>query len=204
MGRTKWSLLAGLGMMATVLAPSVFAGLEVLPTSSHYWGMRQDGNVRIEFAVYDTQGNNEFASAGFAAPGDGRYTYVYQLFNTSASSEFDIEYFQVNMGLGAVTSQEQIGSADDLAGGIASTDAYFDTTMTKGAWEFEDASLVVGKHSAFLIISSDQDWVVGQYSLTQSSDFPVPGGDPNVPEPMTLMLMAAGGLGLLSRRNVRS
>jgi len=206
MGGLKWGVSAGLVMIAVLSAPVVYAGLEVLPESTHYQGWRVDDDVRIEFAVYDTLGGNEFAATGFDAPSEGRYTYVYQLFNDSESGDFDVEYFQISgIGPGAIDSHEQIGSADDLSGGISSTDAYFDVSLTKGAWEFEDATLIMGKHSVFLVISSDHDWVVGQYTLQRSSDFPVPGGgDDEVPEPMTLVLTGLGGLWLLKGGRGRS
>ncbi len=206
MSALRWGMSACVLMVLVLFLSSAQAGLEVLPTSTHYQGLRLDGDLRIEFAVYDSQGGNEFAQAGFAAPGEGRYTYVYQLFNQNNGVNGGVEHFQVSgIGLGAVTTQEQIGSADDLAGGIAATGAYFDASLTKGAWEFENGTLVVGKHSVFLIISSDNDWVAGQYTIQLASDIPVPGGDDNeIPEPATLIFTALGGLALLGRRGMRS
>jgi hypothetical protein len=190
-------------MMAMVLAPAAQAGLMYLPTSSHYQGFINDGVYRIEFAVYDTQGGNEFAEYW---SGPGQYTYVYQLFNNSGSANMDIELFKISgIGLGAINSQEQIGSVDDPAGGVESTDAYFDVSLTVGSWEFADATLIAGKHSVFLVLSSDHDWVKGQYTILPASDFPVPGDDGGeIPEPMTLAFLAMGGLGLLGCRRVQS
>ncbi|MBE0535134.1 MAG: PEP-CTERM sorting domain-containing protein [Phycisphaerae bacterium] len=205
MGKLNWGVPAGLITIAVLLTAGAYAGLEVLPESTHYQGSQIQGNYRIDFAVYDTQGGNEFAAQGFVAPGEGRYTYVYQLFNISGAANFGIEYFQISgISQGAVSNQSQIGSADDLAGGIAAEDAYFDASLTKGAWEFENGTLIVGKHSAFLVISSNNDWAAGGYTIDRSSEFPVPGGDGNeVPEPMTLLLLGMGGFGLLGSRRSR-
>jgi len=195
----KRKVSAVLVLVALITGPNAFAALEVLPSSSHYQGVRTDGDLRIEFAVYDTLGGNEFATAGFAAPGVGRFTYVYQVFNGGDAA---VALFQVmGIGQGAVNSPSQIGSVDDNAGGIPTERQYFDAALTKGSWEFADSTLIKAKQSVFLVISSNNDWVSGQYAVQRSvPDFPVP----EVPEPATLLLTAVGGLGLLARKRFRS
>ena len=69
--------------------------VRMLPESSHYQGFvwyneeweRGLGDTtllrgRIDFAVYDTLGENgnEFAAAGYDAPGDGQYIYASQIY----------------------------------------------------------------------------------------------------------------------------
>ena len=85
-------MLAGLFIVPVLLVQSVWAGLDFLPESSHYQGRAYKGvsgdRVRVDFAVYDTLGGNEFANAGFAAPGDGQFTYVYQVFNEVEDEDF--------------------------------------------------------------------------------------------------------------------
>lgn len=184
----------------------------ILPASSHYQGrsyfsiVTQGGFLsgRVEFAVYDTQGGNEFAAAGFTAPGTGQYTYAYQIFNDDPASNTVLEYFSVlGIGAGAIANPaDDIGSVDDTAGGIDPTAVYFapfdpQVGPENAIWEFEGGVLDEGDHSFFLILSSDHDFTKGTYSLVKSTDSGAP--IPN-PEPGTMALLGVGAAMTLIRR----
>lgn len=187
--------------------------LTILPESSHYQGRRyyrtQDGLLsgHIDFAVYDTADadGDEFASAGFTAPGSGQYIYAYQIFNDEGDIYAALEYFSISgIGEGAIDDiLTDIGSVDDESGGIDSTAYYFGphdagTGPDEAVWEFEGDILEAGKHSFFLALSSDHDYTTGTYTVTKStvSQAPVPN-----PEPSTIALLGVGGaLTLLRRR----
>ncbi len=208
---TRKVVLGSLLLAVTLLVQNTTATiLTVLPASSHYQGgtdyyeVTTSGKILtgyIEFAVYDTLGDNgnEFANAGFTTPGTGQYIYAYQIF-CDQYTESAIDYFAI-FGLDQKPldiDKTSIGSQDDLAGGIASTDEYFNTSYTKGIWEFEgDAALSATDHSWFLVLSSDRDWVKGTYTMRRSDDLPAP---PDVPEPNVLTLLGLGGAILLRRQ----
>jgi len=199
----KRFMLVGLFVVPVLFVQSAWAGLEFLPTSSHYQGSTYKGvpgdRVRVDFAVYDTLGGNEFADAGFAAPGDGQFTYVYQVFNEVDDSTFSIDLFRIFEiePAGIVDPKaNQISSEDDLAGGIAADSQYFNPSFTNGMWEFEQGALIQGEHSWFLTLSSDRDYVAGNFVINSPGDeVPIP-----VPEPATMILIGIGSAILMARR----
>jgi len=211
-----------------------------LPASSLYSGYTYYGEEvettggtsymqgRIDFAVYDTLGGNEWVygddgiegtqyDTGFENPGNGQYVYVYQIFNDyEGYSEVPIESFSI-FGLdGAEISvdADSVGTQEDPMGGQDASDTSLsDTTVT---WNFSyagtDYTIGTDEHSFFLIFSSDYSWVKGDYSLAAyDPDIPVaPAGDgidttgssmpPNIPEPLTVALLGLGGLVALAKR----
>jgi hypothetical protein len=185
------------------------ATLTLLPESSHYQGrsyfrtMTSDGILsgRVEYAVYDSLGGNEFALTG----GTGRYTYAYQIFNDGDDTASPLEYFSIlGIGEGAINDMAtDIGSVDDNSGGgIDATAMYFgvhdaNTGPDKAIWEFEDGVLAIDAHSFFLVISSDFNYSTGTYSVLQSTSPQTP--IPN-PEPGTLALLGVGSMLTLLRR----
>ncbi|RKY07572.1 MAG: hypothetical protein DRP66_06420 [Planctomycetota bacterium] len=201
MAFVKRVMLAGLFIVPVLLVQSAWAGLDFLPTSTHYQGSTSksvsgmEGLVQVNFAVYDALGGNEFAASG-----DGRFTYVYQVFNEIADDDFSIDLFRVfEIDPAAISGNDQISSEDDLAGGIGTTAEYFNSSLTDGIWEFEGGALIKGKHSWFLTISSDYDWVKGDFSIyapEPDDDLPVP----EVPEPATMILLGIGSAVLAARR----
>ncbi|MHC4643636.1 MAG: hypothetical protein ACYS32_18495, partial [Planctomycetota bacterium] len=139
----------------------------ILPASSYYQGrsyfrtVTSDGILsgRVEYAVYDTEGGNEFAQANFTTPGTGRYTYVYQIFNDGDDTATPLEYFSVlGIGEGAIYDMvTDIDSVNDNSSGIDATAMYFgvhdaNTGPDKAIWEFEADILATDAHSFFLVI----------------------------------------------------
>ncbi len=196
---TRKVILGSLLLGVMLLVQSTTAA--ILPTSSHYQGstsyyeVTNSGKVLtgyIDFAVYDTLGSsgNEFANAGFTVPGSGQYIYAYQIF-CDQYSESSIDCFAV-FGLEQKSlnvDKTSIGSQDDLNSGIQSSRQYFNTSYSKGIWEFEENVLSATKHSWFLVFSSSRDWVKGTYTMTKSDDdLPAP----EVPEPNMLLLIGLG------------
>ncbi len=187
----------------------------IMPPSSHYQGrsyfrtLTSDGILsgRVEYAVYDTLGGNEFAQTGFS--GTGQYTYVYQIFNDGDDTVSPLEYFAIfGIGEGAIYDMAtDIGSVDDSSGGINATAMYFgvhdaNAGPDSAVWEFEaDNNLEIDAHSFFLVISSDYDYTTGTYSITKSTSpyVPLP-GDAHTPEPGTLALLGLGSMVTLLRR----
>jgi hypothetical protein len=184
------------------------ATLTLLPESSHYQGrsyfrtLTEDGILsgRVEYAVYDSLGGNEFALTG----GSGRYTYAYQIFNDGDDTASPLEYFSIlGIGEGAIFDQvTDIGTVNDDSGGIDATAMYFsvhdvDTGADKAIWEFEDGVLAIDEHSFFLVISSNYNYSAGTYTVIKSTSPQTP--IPN-PEPGTLALLGVGGMLTLLRR----
>ena len=191
-----FSLLAA----ATLFAQNATATL----TSSYYDGSTYyyTGGLhgRIDFAVYDDR-DEYFTVNGLEAPGTGDYVYAYQIFQdswvSSALSSFSI------LGIEGAPV-DGIDSHDDQSDGIASTDEYF--TASEGVWEFQNEHgqgiLSAGEHSWFLVLSSDTDWVVGEYEIKAAGDLPVP--LPDLPEPAMITLLAIGGALMMRMRRRKS
>jgi len=210
-------------LLSSLLAVILFAQdadatlVRMLPESSHYQGFvyyneqwengfgdTEHLRGRIDFAVYDTQGENgnEFTAAGYDTPGDGRYIYAYQIFNNYFGySEADVAYFAA-LGIDmAYVDVYAIGSQQDPAEGVEPTEEYFSDQDHDGVGEavwdfglFNEDLILAGKHSWFLAFSSDLDWVRGDYEIRgpEPGDFPVP-------EPAALTFLSIGGAMLLRR-----
>lgn len=224
--RIIWlSLLITMAMLASQTWAGLIPGESLLPASSLYDGHTYysekvettTGTLymqgRIDFAVYDTLGGNEWVKAGkneptpWSNPGSGRYVYAYQIFNDYQNvSEVAIEAFSIFGLNGAQISIDQtsVQTEVDPAGGQDAYDTTFsDTTVS---WNFTynsslgDYTIGTTEHSYFLIFSSDQNWVKGDYSLTAyEAATPMPGSGinangSNVPEPTTVALLGIGGL----------
>lgn len=183
-------------LLATALGQNASATL----TSSHYYGSTfyntDDGlSGRVDFAVYDSRGEYE-SLYGLTAPGTGDYIYAYQIFHDFGLNS-TLAYFAIfDIGEAPV---DGIGSQDDLSGGIASTDEYF--TASEGVWEFQNEQgegiLFAGEHSWFLVLSSETDWVKGDFEVRPAEPWvPVP----EIPEPCTLTLFGLGGAMMFIRR----
>ena len=191
-------MLAGLFIMPVLFVQSSWAGLDFLPDSSHYQGRAykdwSGDRVRVDFAVYDRDAGNEFETSG-----EWQFTYVYQVFNEIDNEDFSIDIFRIfEIEPGAISEIDQISSQDDQEGGIATDFQYFNPSFTNGIWEFEEGTLVQGEHSWFLIISSNSDYIVGDFSILSDPDEEVP--IPSLPEPATLILICVGSFILMAKK----
>lgn len=203
MRATAKILLAGFVIAVTLFGLDASATF-LLPDSSYYEGSTyydfttDDGFLRgrIDFAVYDTLGGNEFLNAGYEAPGDGQFIYVYQIFNDYPLSDEAVAYFTL-LGI-SETAIDAIGS-EDPGSGVEPSDAY--CALSEAVWEFDDGLIYAGEHSWFLILTSNNGWVPGEYEIkmAEDSDLPVP----DVPEPATFAMFAAaaGAIILKKRKN---
>jgi hypothetical protein len=198
--------MKGIKLLSLLFVAALFvqnAAATMLPYSSHYQGRSYFGDAgvtgHIDFAVYDKEGpnGNEWTDAtGFAAPGDGRYIYAYQIFNNTDSADA-VKFFTI-MG---VDEHKLIGietmNTQFVPEGVAPTDYYTNPDKTEATWEFAGGILVADKYSWFLIFSSTHDWTEGRYDMSP------PGGDivpaPN-PEPCTLALLGLGSAMLFAKR----
>lgn len=192
-----------IGFFSLLVAATLFAQNAVATlTSSHYYGSTYyhtpDGlHGRIDFAVYDDR-DEYFTLNGLQAPGTGDYVYAYQIFHDSWVSSAVASFAILGIAGAPV---DGIDCHDDQSGGIASTDEYF--TASEGVWKFQNEHgqgiLFAGEHSWFLVLSSNTDWVVGEYEIRAADDFPVP-----IPEPATIALLGIGGAMAICARRRKS
>jgi hypothetical protein len=200
-------------MLGVLAVSTVHAGMSptYLPTSSYYEGWHSfSENVngesltgRVEFAVYrGTEADDAISTTGYA--GEADYVYAYQVF-VDQQSDAALTYFAVTGVDPTAVDSDGIGTMEDFAAtGIEPGDYGFNADQTKGIWEFNNATIIQGEHSWFLFIYSNYDWTAGdiQVQSVYDDDIPVPeGGNDNVPEPMTLVLLAGGALLTLRRRS---
>ena len=178
--------------------PTAWAVLTNLPGTgeegSIYSGASNILGPVIEFAVFDSQNANYNGINGIELDEQGRYVYVYEIFNYAVSQ---ITYFNIyGIGEGAVDdSQDNIGTVDD-GDGVDAESSYFNSDFTKATWVFGEGTLVYGQDSVFLVMYSDNPWVPGTYDFATDDEFPVMDDDEdiNVPEPGTLILLSLGTL----------
>jgi len=186
------------------------AGAAILPYSSHYQGRSYypEGGANtghIDFAVYDTLGvhGNEWTGAGFDAPGADQYIYAYQIFNYVGAA---IEHFTISgidpghelIGIDTMNSRDPWVNYLLITAGVAPTNEWPNTNLdeTEAKWEFAGGGIAAGEYSWFLVFSSDNDWVPGEYEVQPAGGFPVQGN----PEPCTLALLGIGSVILFTRR----
>jgi hypothetical protein len=190
------------------------AAATILPYSSHYQGRSYFDNAgvtgHVDFAVYDTLGTygNEWAGAGFAAPGSSQYIYAYQIFNDAGSADA-IEFFTIMgiddpptphdlEGIYTMNMQNPWEYYIFITEGVAPTNSFPKTNLgeTRATWEFAGGILFAGEYSWFLIFSSAHDWVQGKYQMDTAGGFPITG----TPEPCTLALLGLGSAILFAKR----
>lgn len=194
-------------MIPVLLAAAVAqAGLTNLPNTgedgSIYSGISSVLGPQIEFAVFDRENAAYNGINGIDVEDQGRYVYVYEIFNYTFS---EISYFNIyGIGEGAIDSDEDIGTLDD-GDGVDAESYRFNSDYTKATWIFGEGTLVSGKDSVFLIVTSNNSWVAGTYDFKIDDEPPVPDesdSEPAAPEPATLMILSLGGF-LAFRKSVK-
>lgn len=205
-------------LLLLLAAGTVQAGLTMLPDSSYFNGststiFKSLGNGkfisgRLEYTVYDTQANpDEFTGLGGAtAPGSGRYLYAYQLFLNSSNAfgaAAGIDYFAINGISKSVLDNATIGYTIDGAGGGQTPTAYsFSYTGNdddnKAIWDFSEEEIAAGSWSVFLLFRSDYTPQWTTFDVVRQDSGDVVG--PEIPEPVSLLLLSAGVAFLRRRR----
>jgi len=202
-------------LFVVMFASNAFAVLYELPNSSFQGGAWNGESTYsdngfhavVQYSVYDTDGGNELVEAGYVTPedgiGNGRYIYAYQVFNANSDTTKDIGYLKLFGAAGrTLTGGEMsglIGSHKDPTNateqGKKPSSGEFDDTEKKISWKFLSDSaggdfgvIGQGRHSYFLIFSSNSAPVWGNYEIKPPQE-----GVP-VPEPAMIVLFGTGGL----------
>ncbi len=206
----KFGLLALL-LVATLLAQSSSATL--LPPSSYAYAQGNwegtkyfdidagDLHGYVSYSVYDTDqlnwdGEKYLGTVVDDAGMDGQYIYAYQVHNDTFSSLGDILHFQVLDEDGKDldgSSINDISALEDTPNSGLEPSIY----SPIGIWKFVDsAAIIAGQHSWFLVLTSDFEPVVGNYTMTVQGEQ----GSPPIPEPGTIALLGLGGAVILRRK----
>jgi|GEM_PF-6674927 len=196
-------------LLTAVLAIASIAGAAPTLLTSGQTGYRAylstDGQslmyVNIKFFVWD-QSTGAFAGA----PGTEQFVYQYIVENRS-DSELAID--KVSFVAAAGAGMSSIGTAW-LVDGIDATPA-INSTATEESADFAfnltgdlangKAPLAAGKSSYQLLLTSDNTYTSGEAIVTgglPESDLIVP--DSQTPEPVTVLLLGLGGLGIVTGR----
>ena len=178
-----------------------------LPSSSFdggKWGgydTYSDGaglNVEVVFNVY-TASSGEFTWGGqVSMPSTDPYIYVYQIFNSSGSSESVKSFSLLNSDKSAVASSlmHQTCSQTDGSGGI-SPDPSVSATPGVWVWSAGVGYLLAGDHSWYLVYSSNYAPTTGDFTVNTDSPTtpPVP-----TPEPCTMALFGIASVLYAAKR----
>jgi len=204
-------LFCGLLIVATLFARTASATY-YLPDSSYEGGAWQGSstyekngfNVLVDFAVYDTGNLPEFADETALAEQlnlAGQYIYAYQIFNHRDDIYEEIAYFGIldidEQQIDEALIKNDTGSYDDGSGGVAPTPEDSEIQGT-WVWTFDGGYISAGEHSWFLVFSSDNTPIVGDFEIwgpKEEGDLPAP-----IPEPTTIILLGVGGLIAVSTR----
>lgn len=188
-------------LAACILSIPAFAGLTRLPepADGKTFGTGFYQGTRLDYAVYDTTLPAD-ALKFDNAPGQGRYVYAYQLFNSSNSSA--IGFLSLHgIEEGAIAAASDVGSIED-DNGVAPTDRFLNAKKTVATYAFGNTGLSIGKNTWFLTIRSDGKPKIGSFTFAppSDSDIVVPDADTTVPEPATMSLLLLGAVSMLRKR----
>ena len=170
-------------------------------------------NLHIDFAVYDTEmlddgDEYDLVTALVEDKGlTGRYIYVYQVLQpTNGSDAEDVGYFDLLRDGETFNGTDVDSIADDF--GFISDDWEVGEEPAENinipvGWRWDASNpLSAGEHSWFLAYSSNFAPVIGSYEIKppDSRGVPVDGDSPDVPEPITLVLLGSGGAMIFANR----
>jgi len=163
----------------------------------------------VAFTVYDTTNLVLPGETALAAVWDkpGQYIYAYQIWNDDDvlnEAVLSFAVFNKTSGVPLDVDLENIGSIEDtpaLGSGVEPTGVDLTVGNLEAIWEFRgegvnEAILLAGDHSWFLMFSSNSSPVVGNFRI----EAPPEGELPVSPEPGTLMLLGLGGTLILTKR----
>jgi hypothetical protein len=183
-------------------------------STDYYFDDTETGMVlsgTIEFAVFDT----EVDSFAITPPGDGRYVYVYQIWNDDDEGDFQetVGYFAVLLEgapVDGIGSDKLINDTEAMEPSESRFDSYdgdaefwfklFDPQQGLSGEDF----LEPGRHSYVLMFTSDNDWTDGEFEIeggglgNRTTYKPVPdSGETDseaatTPEPATIFILGMG------------
>lgn len=149
----------------------------------------------VEYTVY-APGDFTYTGLGYT-PTPGEFVYAYQVIPTAGS--VDIKTFWVNM----LASNEANNIGSFTLGGIAPTSAFFGNAdpqnLVSANWEFLGGILVNPSSSYGLAYSSINAPImyvgfIQDGGLAGMPDSPLPSPSDEIPEPATMLVLAAGAL----------
>ena len=131
----------------------------------------------------------------------GEYIYAYQVFvDEDSSTEVGADFFRLlyeGNPLAGVLSD--IMTLDD---GEPNAVDIWGTVDPNGTWYFKEGELIDGKHSFFLLYSSDEGPVAGSYEIGTNT-YDMGGTEGQIPEPATVAMLAIGGMSLMRAKTKR-
>jgi hypothetical protein len=199
--RMKRVGFAVLMFFAMLTAPSAEALTSSYYDGSVFYNTEEGLAGRIDFAVYDTENaviGDEYMNDGIGIPGQGRYIYAYQIFQSPFSGS-DVSYFGILDASGNPIDESLINGTsaqDDGEGGIAPSPIFSETEGT-WVWTVENGYIAADEHSWLLVFSTDNNLTFGDYEI-RGTGIPAP-----VPEPATIAVFSLGSLFLTARRRAR-
>lgn len=207
----KLGTLLLLLVFTLVMSQSALAFFSALPETSeelsNWYGYRDyTGNgfdCSVYFSVYDrgTGGTSEFEDAGYVAPEDGQFVYVYQVVNFGGDiGEFAVFALGEDIDMDGI-SEDNISAerdpyqaeGDDVTGNPTNSEWVDESKEVK--WTFTgDSAIGANEHSWFLIFTSDFGPIKGDFTVAErpasQGDLPTSGSE--VPEPATAIILSSG------------
>ena len=172
-------------------------------------GTQEFFNTDGDFTIHATVQYAVYAPgqyAGVDPSGGTEYVYAYQVFNTSEPGVEEISKLSIGISLlsGAHNIQfDSSAGAPGLPGGIDPSNIRLSGSSAR--WNFDDNTIFYGGYSTVLLFTSAAGprWASGSIQdggLADTRTMPSPSLLTEVPEPMTLVLLAAGALCMVTAK----